>query len=230
MGGGVIVPRLSLFYIIAENTAQSHSVYELLRPSLEAIDLEAALDPLIGAHNGLVVFSPAFLQRPSAGFTWLPVTQVLHRSNSKVNALSLQKLWPREAIFQRNYGEKCSWVCVCVLCECVCVCDNKCHRVCVEVQADCCSTQRIRGKCDNTHAVSKAWWESVCHFYVLPVQLNQYTHVHVCGMFVCMPLCTQDCELTFLTKGLQAVKKCKTLEEREWREAEAWECWWFMLF
>lgn len=47
----------------------SHSVYELLSPGLQAVHLEAALHPLIGAHNGLVVVSPAVLQRPSASFT-----------------------------------------------------------------------------------------------------------------------------------------------------------------
>lgn len=44
-------------------------MYELLSPGLEAVHLKAALHPLIGAHNGLVVVSPAFLQRPSTSFT-----------------------------------------------------------------------------------------------------------------------------------------------------------------
>lgn len=47
----------------------SHSVYELLSPGLESVDLEAALNPLIGTHNGLVVVSPAFLQGPTLSFT-----------------------------------------------------------------------------------------------------------------------------------------------------------------
>lgn len=46
-----------------------YPVDELLCSGLEAIHLKAALDPLIGAHNRLVVVSPALLQRPSASFT-----------------------------------------------------------------------------------------------------------------------------------------------------------------
>lgn len=66
-------------------------MYELLSPGLEAVDLEAALHPLVGAHNRLVVVSPALLQRPSASFTRLPATQVLHRANTGAYELSLQK-------------------------------------------------------------------------------------------------------------------------------------------
>ena len=48
--------------------AASHSVYELHSPGLEAVHLKAALHPLIGAHNGLVLVSPVFLQRPTFCF------------------------------------------------------------------------------------------------------------------------------------------------------------------
>lgn len=51
------------------NKALPHSVYEVLSLSLEAVDLEAALHPLVGAHNGLVAISPALFQRPSVCFT-----------------------------------------------------------------------------------------------------------------------------------------------------------------
>lgn len=57
-------------------------MYELLRPGLEAVDLKAALHPLIGAHDRFVAVPPALLQRSSASFTWLPQTQILYRVNS----------------------------------------------------------------------------------------------------------------------------------------------------
>lgn len=84
----------------------SHSVYELLCPGLEAVHLEAALHPLIGAHNGRVVVSPALLQRPPTSFTRLPATQVLHRANSGSirYLLSLQKPRPCEVSPGVNSG------------------------------------------------------------------------------------------------------------------------------
>lgn len=60
----------------------SHPVYELLRPGLEAVHLEAALHPLVRAHNRHAVVPPATLQGPPTGFTRLPETQVLHGVNS----------------------------------------------------------------------------------------------------------------------------------------------------
>lgn len=59
----------------------SHFVDELLGPGLEAVHLEAALHPLVGAHDGRVVVPPAFLQRPPARFAGPPPTQILHRAS-----------------------------------------------------------------------------------------------------------------------------------------------------
>lgn len=60
----------------------SHLVDELLRLGLEAVHLEAALHPLVGAHDGrAAVVPPAPLQGPPSGFTGLPATQVLLGEN-----------------------------------------------------------------------------------------------------------------------------------------------------
>lgn len=53
----------------AKGERKTHFVHKVLRPGLEAVHLEAALYSLIGAHDGVVVVSPALLQRPSVGFT-----------------------------------------------------------------------------------------------------------------------------------------------------------------
>lgn len=67
----------------------SHFVDELLCPGLEAVHLETALHPLVGAHDGRVVVPPAFLQRPPARFAGLPPTQILHRASG--SWLTMQK-------------------------------------------------------------------------------------------------------------------------------------------
>lgn len=57
-------------------------VDKLLRLGLEAVHLEAALHPLVGAHDGrAAVVPPALAQGPPSCFTRMPATQVLLRAN-----------------------------------------------------------------------------------------------------------------------------------------------------
>lgn len=52
---------------------------------------------------------------------------------------------------------------VCTASTSVCGCMWVCDEMCVKVQADCCLTQPIRAKCDNTYAsVTKGQSETVC--------------------------------------------------------------------
>lgn len=79
-------------------------------------------------------------------------------------------------------------MCVCALCVKERV--RECEDMCVDVQADCCSTHPKSGKCDNTHRASV------------------YFHIR---------LCTQAFELTIASKDLEAEIKCNDVKRRELR-------------
>ncbi len=59
-------------------------MYKLLHTCLQAPDFKLDCDQFVGAHDGLLVVDPSFLQEPSASLLRLKIPQVLRGHETPV--------------------------------------------------------------------------------------------------------------------------------------------------